>query len=119
MSAVVNLDIFSPRWGHNDVYSVELKQDCMTISMSARKAKATWVDNCDPEWSGENIQRIMNNDGIYPPEIIQDLFERAWKAWRNGDLSEQQVDDELKLIANWINEVTNTKPKSEFWVKYF
>ncbi|WP_305845229.1 hypothetical protein [Photobacterium leiognathi] len=119
MSTIVDLDVFSPRWGRNDVYSVELRQDCMTISMSVRKATAKWVENCDPEWSGENIQRIMNNDGIYPPEIIQDLFERAWKAWRNGDLSDQQVDNELKLIADWINVVTKHKPDSAFWNKYF
>ena len=115
MSTLVNLEIFNPYQGFSDLYSVELSQDCMTISMSGITAKATWIEDCVPEWSGVNIYQTMNHDGIYPPNKIQDLFERAWKAWRNGDLTEHQVDVELNLLANWVNEVTRSRPKSDFW----
>ena len=119
MGIKVDLDIYSPRWGHNDKYSVELDRDFMEITLQARTSRATWRDNLDPEWSGESIQEIMNNDSIYPPEITQDLFEHAWKEWRDGTINDQEVEQELKEVATWINEVTKSKPKSDFWNKYF
>jgi len=115
----VDLEIFSPRWGHTDTYSVELHNDYMTITMSPKVAKVIWVQDRDPQWSGESIQKIMNNDNIYPPEITQDLFEQAWKAWRNGELNNAEVNVELQNLAEWINTVTKAKPKSDFWSKYF
>lgn len=81
--------------------------------------KATWVEGCDPEWSGEDLERIMSNDSIYPPAITRDLFERAWKGWRDGELNDEQVDVEMKLVGDWINTVTHAKPESDFWKMYF
>lgn len=115
----VELRIFSPRWGHEDTYSVELEQDFMEIKMHARKARATWKDLSDPEWSGESILGIMQNDSIYPPSITQDLFEHAWKSWRNREVSDQELNEELQLLAEWLNTITNAKPRSDFWRKYF
>ncbi|MFI8978881.1 hypothetical protein [Ectopseudomonas khazarica] len=119
MKITVDLEIFSPRWGHEDTYTVQLTRDFMEIKMPPRVSRATWIENQDPEWSGESIQRIMNNDNIYPPEITQDLFEHVWKEWRNGDINDQQAEAELQEIAKWINAVTRAKPDTEFWNKYF
>lgn len=119
MSTTIDLDIYSPRWGHNDNYTVELDNGFMEITMHARKARATYHTDQDPTWSGDSIESIMNNDHIYPPAITQDLFERAWKAWRDGELNDQEVEAELKEVATWINEVTKSKPNTEFWNKYF
>jgi hypothetical protein len=119
MSVTVRLEIFSPRWGHNDTYSIELDRDFLEISMQARTARATWRENLDPEWNGDTIQEIMENDSIYPPAVTQDLFEYAWKEWRNGELSDQQVDSELQVLANWLNAITRAKPDTEFWGRYF
>lgn len=115
----VDLKIYSPRWGHHDIYRVELHQDYMKITMAPREAKATYIENRDPVWSGESLQRIMNNDSIYPPEITQRLFQRAWLAWRHGELDDEQVAQELELVAEWINTVTEAKPDSDFWRGYF
>jgi hypothetical protein len=119
MSTVVELEIFSPRWGHEDTYTVNLTQDFMEISMGVRKCKATYDDCTDPIWTGELIDKIMGNDSIYPPVITQDLFEYAWKSWRNGDLNDQEVTKELTMVAVWINTVTKAKPQSNFWQGYF
>ena len=119
MSLIVDLRIFSPRWGHEDTYSVELDHDFMEITMGARKARAAWRDNLDPEWTGEPIKQIMNNDNIHPPAITQDLFEHVWKDWRYEELSAQEVEEELNEIAKWVNAVTSSKPKTKYWEKYF
>jgi hypothetical protein len=119
MSITVELSIFTPRWGHEDTYIVELERDFMEIRMHARTTRAVWRENQDPVWNGESIQDIMNNDSIYPPEITQDLFEHAWKEWRGGEISDQEVNIELQELANWINAVTHAKPNTEFWNRYF
>ena len=119
MSLTVDLRIFSPRWGHEDTYSVKLDRDFMEIAVQARKARAKWRDNRDPEWSGESIQRIMRNDHIYPPAVTQDLFEHVWKEWRSGKITDQVAETELQELATWLNAVTRAKPNTEFWNSYF
>lgn len=120
MSFLVKLNIFSPRWGHEDVYSIKIDKDFMEIAAAnAKKARVIYVKDSDPKWSGESIERIMRNDHIYLPAITQDFFERAWIAWRNDEISQKDVEAELKALAEWINSVTRAKPNTQFWNKYF
>ena len=115
----VELEIYSPRWGHEDTYKIELERDFMEITMQVRKSRATWSETTDPIWSDETLEVIMTNDSISPPAAIQDLFERAWKSWRGGEITDQEVEVELKLLADWLNTITKSKPSSDFWRKYF
>lgn len=119
MSIAINLRFFSPRWGHEDTYTFELTRDYLEISMLPRKTKCTWIDNQDPEWSGESLYRILSNDSIYPPEVFQDLIVHAWTEWRNGTLDNHQVRVELEALQDWLNQITRTKPNSKFWSGYF
>lgn len=115
----VDLEIFSPRWGHDDTYRVSLEQDELHISLGPRGAKATYRVNLGPEWTGESLIQILRNDMIYAPWNIQECIEYAWLQWRNGELSDEQVEHELKLLAEWLNTVTRSKPRSNFWSGYF
>lgn len=117
----IELSLFSPRWGHPDTYRVKLTREDMRISLKngIKAATATYVEGCDPEWSGPSLQWIMNNDKIYPPEVTPRLFQHVWLEWRNGRLSDDQVETELKAVADWINVGTETKPNSKFWRLYF
>lgn len=119
MGLTVKLSIFSPRWGHDDIYSLGLDKDFMEITMHAKKSRVVYMENSDPKWSSESIEKIMSNDHIYPPTITQDLFERAWMAWRDGEMSDKDVEAELEALAAWINSVTHAKPNTPFWNKYF
>lgn len=119
MNTVVELKIFSPRWGNNDTFIFSLDCDSMEINMQGRNAKCRWLEDSDPEWSGEPLKHIMSNDKIYPPEIFQGLIEHAWKEWRNGEINDEQVKVELNELASWLNIITQAKPATEFWRKYF
>ena len=119
MSIIVDLEIYSPRWGHDDTYSVRLEMDSMEISMNARKAKAKWIERLDPEWSGDQIENIMRNDRIYPPGNIRNLFEHVWEEWRSEEITDEEAEAELKELANWLNTITRSKPDTEFWNQYF
>jgi hypothetical protein len=118
MSITIDLNIFSPRWDHDDKYTLVLDSNSMSIQMQTKKAVATWRDNLDPEWSGDSIQDIMINDGIYPPSNIQELFEHAWITWRDGELNDKEVEKELQKLADWINSITRSKPDTELWNRY-
>nr|WP_155291414.1 hypothetical protein [Burkholderia multivorans] len=34
-------ELFSPRWGHNDTYTVDMQPDHMEVSMDMRTARGT------------------------------------------------------------------------------
>ncbi len=61
----------------------------------------------------------MSNDSIYAPEILKDLLEYVWISWRNKELNDVQVKQELKELEHWLNKITKSKPKSDFWRGYF
>jgi len=119
LTPAIDISIFSPRWGHEDTYTVKLDKDFMEISMGARKSTAKWRERLDPEWVGEPILSMMQNDHIYPPAITQDLFEHVWKEWRDGQITAQEAENALQEFAKWLNVITHAKPDSEFWNKYF
>ena len=115
----VQFELFSPRWGHNDTYTVGLERDYMEISMQVRTARAEYRENRDPEWSGEAIEDILSNDNIAAPDNLKALFEFAWLSWRRSELSDEQVGAELQALATWINAITAAKPRTDFWRRYF
>lgn len=115
----IELRIYSPRWGHEDTYTLELSRDTLVITQGARSTKATYRENLDPEWSGETLVDILQNDSIYPPEIFQRLIEHAWLTWRGGELSDEAVKEELLVLAGWLNGITKNKPSTDFWKGYF
>ncbi|WP_367303892.1 hypothetical protein [Burkholderia multivorans] len=115
----VTFELFSPRWGHNDRYTVELDRDHMEISMDARSARAQHRANLDPEWSGEPIEDILLNDSIAAPDDLQGMFEFVWRSWRDGELSDEEAAAEIHVLADWINAITAAKPRTDFWRRYF
>ena len=112
-------EIYSPRWGHNDTYNFEFDQATLTIRFGPRVGTCTWQDGRDPVWTGESWEDMLRNDSIYPPGILQDLIEHLWKAWRNGDIRTDAVNNELQAVITWLNQITSAKPRTEFWRKYF
>jgi hypothetical protein len=40
-TVTVELEIYSPRWGHNDIYKLELKRESLVITQNTRSAKCT------------------------------------------------------------------------------
>ncbi|MEH6453354.1 MAG: hypothetical protein V7782_10005 [Psychromonas sp.] len=119
MNTTVSLNIYSPRWGHEDAYYAELHADFMEISMGPHKARVTWTEHGEPQWQGESIHAIMNNDKVYPPANIAGLFEHVWKEWLAEKITIEQVGEELQHLAAWINASTKAKPSSKFWEMYF
>lgn len=62
----IELQIFSPRWGHDDTYEIEPERDHMEITRGAKTARADWQDNADPTRNGWTEEGTMANDSIHP-----------------------------------------------------
>jgi len=115
----IELRIYSPRWGHEDTYDLALTRNSLAITQGTRFSTCTWRKNLDPEWTGESLVDIFQNDSIYPPSIFPRLIEHAWLAWRGGELDDAAVNRELNALAVWLNVTTRAKPDTDFWKQYF
>jgi len=114
-----SIRIYSPQWGQEDTYDLDLSPDSLVISHGASKATCTYRENLDPQWAGETLERTLSNDGIYPPSVLPRMFERAWLAWRANELTDDALQSELDAVAEWINAGTKAKPRTEFWKRFF
>lgn len=127
MSGQINfeVDVYSSRWGHTDVYAINLNRDHMRIGRTGKTAICSWVGDRDPKWSGdyENIGNplieILENDSVYPPTVLVRALEHSWMAWRDGTLGDQELQKEVQELFQWVNVVSKSKPNTEFWQKTF
>ncbi len=115
------LRINSPRWGREDTYEFTLTEEALEIrnQENMKTSKCLWVENRDPKWSAESLVKTLTNDSICSPYNINDLLEHAWLEWRNCNLNDEAVQEEIKAIWNWLSKITQQKPETEFWRKYF
>ena len=116
-----NVRIYSPRWAHEDTYKIKLSRDQLIFSGIGKEAKCTWVENRDPVWLGYKdkignaLEKMLENDSIYPPTIFVRAIEHAWMAWRDGTLDSNQIASEVGELCEWLNVTAKAKPSTDFW----
>ena len=117
--------LYSPRWGRDDTYEIELNMEQMSVKGVNKTAACNWVEGKDPNWSGYNeslgnpLEKILENDSIFPPTVFVRALEYAWMAWRDGTLDDQKISQEVQDLCEWVNEVSRGKPQTAFWRKMF
>ena len=119
--------LYSPRWGHEDTYEINLDREQMRVKGKGvgKNAVCSLVEGRDPEWSGYNdsignpLEKILKNDSIFPPTVFVRALEYAWDAWRDGTLDDHEILKEVQELCEWVNEVSRSKPKTAFWRKMF
>jgi hypothetical protein len=117
--------IFSPRWGHEDTYQINVSRDHLRFTGVGKGAECNWIEGRDPKWSGYNdiignaLENILANDSVYPPTVFVRAIESAWRAWRDGTLDNAQLETELGVLCEWLNTITKAKPTTKFWIGVF
>lgn len=119
MSATIKLRIYSPRLEGENTYNVILDSNFMEISVRDKITKATLEQGSDPIWSDELFEHLIKKESIHLPAKVKTLFENVWKGWREGKISDHEVEKELNLIAERINTITRSQQKKHYWKKYF
>lgn len=116
---IIEVGLYSPRWGHEDQYKFLFRMDKLKISQGPSERTAEWIDGHDPVWKGRPLVEIMHNDLIWPPEGLEGLLEHIWQGWRNGHLTAEDMQREMGALAKYLNASTRAKPNTEFWKGVF
>ena len=117
----IEIQIYSPRWGHDDTYTLEFEENRFVFTQAGPRppAIATYVEGGDPTWENrEGVFDMLHNDTIYPPKIIPDALEYLWLEWKNRGMSEAEVQQEANAIAEYINACSRAQPNTRFWNGY-
>lgn len=113
------VDVFSPRWQHDDQYEVKFSNEGFQINHMQRIAYYNWTEETGVNWRGDKLHNIFNNDRIYAPKNFEDLLVHVWLSWQDGDLSKTGTERQLKSLFTWLNKISKSKPKTIFWRGYF
>ncbi len=113
----MEVNVYSPRWGHDDTYTITMSQDRMEIKHHPRSAICKWVENKVPVWKStdRSLFNIFRNDSIYAPENFLRALEYAWIDWRSDELDDSRVNAEIQELFDWLNTVTKAKPETDYW----
>lgn len=113
--------VYSPRWGGNDTYEINFERNTFSISHNTRTSTLHWVEGRDPVWehSDTSLFKTLENDSVYAPEVFPDALEYLWVAWRGDSLTDTEAEEQLIALFDWLNQISQSKPKSDFWKSFF
>lgn len=117
----VKVQVYSPKWGHEDTYEIVFEGQRMQFRGIMKQAECLWVENDNPTWSGHGdtrgnpVENILENDKVYPPSGFVRALEYAWMEWRNGGLNDEQAQLELQELFDWLNTASQSQPSTDFW----
>ncbi len=118
--------LYSPMWGTNNIYKIHLELKQMRIDKDhANFAICYWSDLQEAIWTGSTIVKyqplvtILENDEIYPPTVFIRALEFAWRSWRNHELDDEQVKDEIIRLCEWVDTISRSQPKTKYWMRVF
>lgn len=121
----LTVEVFSPRWGHTDPYSITLTSSKLSIHTHMRSAECSRDEDRKYIWEGYNDQmgnplmQIFSNDSIYAPEIVPRALEWAIDQWRDKSMTREQVVDGLREMFEWIDQTARGKPSGALWEPFF
>lgn len=109
-------NLYSIKRRRSLVYNFTFTKNEFSISNSDKKQSMCCNLNNDVfEWSGEIIEAIFSEEYIVYPANIRNLFEYLWSSWKKDTINDEEVENELISLLDWIDAMTRTKPTSQFW----
>ena len=113
----LEINLFSPRWGHEDTYNITIDKNKIEINMSQRIAKYEYIENKFKNISKESIESIMQNDNIPIPDNFIYLFFELISSIIYNEISEENSKKELLELEKWVNCMTKSCqfPTSDYW----
>lgn len=114
----LTMRLFSPRWGHDDTYTLTHTKDGWIFAHGARPlVKALGREGKDKAGL-PTLLGVMGNDAIYPPDVLDVALGHLWDAIDTNQVTQAQAQAALTDLADWINTCTHNKPKG-FWSGVF
>ncbi|WP_151900426.1 hypothetical protein [Sulfurimonas hydrogeniphila] len=113
----IEMNLFSPRWGHEDRYKITINENEVEINMSQRIARYKYINGKFENTSKESLESIMRNDNIPIPENLDYFFFQLITSIIENEITEEDAQLELKELENWINCHTKSCqfPNTDYW----
>ncbi|MGP1310035.1 MAG: hypothetical protein ACTS27_07560 [Phycisphaerales bacterium] len=107
------VNIFSPRWGHDDPWTFTHHPDGWEITAGAHRARTNASgDDLPGREGGYNMARLATNDEIYIPESTGHFLDILWTAIEDREISEVDAQAAFQELAEWINSTTHNFPRN-------
>jgi len=103
--------VFSNRWGHDDTYNVKRTGDGWTITHIAIGGPC---DRGGRPFLFENFRQ----DSIHYPEGLDGWMEWLWNQAASQGLTQQQVQEALQRLADWVSTTERNVPTGSVWESY-
>lgn len=106
----MTIRIYTRRWGHEDVYSIE------------RTIDGWMVDGTQTKKDGSNeLFRKLNHDYVfYPEDGVKHALEELWDLANGHDLPFDAMNKRMQEVADWISAVERiVGEKQPDWVNYY
>jgi hypothetical protein len=98
--------IFSPRWGHEDVYNLKRTNSGWELGGTTKRG------SCD--FSGHPfLYQTMRNDLVEYPASLPSYLKYLWYSAKEKGLTKEEVQEALDLLAGWVRSVSRTKPNND------
>lgn len=118
-----SIKVFSPRWGHDDTWDFYLdgegwKVQFGTGTHGCRLHCEDSVNDADEIKEDKQFFHWARNDMINVPEVLPRFLRYLCAEYKEGEINEEQIQEELDALAEWINAVTRFRPTSSKFKSY-
>lgn len=117
--------VYSPRWGHDDTYTITLTRNKLSIYLDTRGAECVLDQDGQAEWQGYRsasshpLLAILANDSIYAPAVVPEALEWALGKWCRHEADRVEISAAIEELFSWVSFTARQKPASDFWKEYF
>lgn len=99
--------VFSRRWGHDDTYRIKrTRQGWLVEHMSIN-------GDCDKEGKPV-LYENFSQDSINWPSGLPSAMETLWDYAEKHNLTDDQLQDHLDQLANWVSTCERSQPGGIF-----
>lgn len=103
--------VYSKRWGHDDTYKITRTE----VGWDVRHLKIGGP--CDKEGRPFLFENFRQ-DNIQHPADLSGWMEWLWNQAEEKGLSQEQVQEGLQQLADWVSAVERDTPTGDLWFGY-
>ena len=115
------LKLYSPRSMVKVGYKLKLQKESLEFFRFRNKiAICKWDEQTGLTWKKRpTVEEILSNDGIFPPVKFPERLQYVYRDYLFENLSRFDIEPILAELSVWINAVTESRPKLDFWEGLF
>ena len=111
------IEIYSNHQKYNETFNIQITLSKLTISCFKDTAICSEL-NGEMKWSGTGCEisnpliHIFAKQAIFAPFVVIELLEYALRKWMNNEITESEMTNFLRELANWISTTTKNIPSN-------